>query len=144
MILLHDLRSQKGKHAFQIDHLVVTRYGIALIESNSIHRKVSITRHDERREHWSRKFRSRDEGIPSLVRQVQEHARLVQAYLCAICTKGRDVEQILKGLVLQPFRVETPSLRRQARSSCPSPCLFSFSPARRWIPHHRPPRGSCR
>ena len=67
--------------AFQIDHLVVTRYGIALIESKSIHSKVSITRHDERREHWSREFRGREEGIPSPVRQVQEQARLLREYL---------------------------------------------------------------
>lgn len=81
VFVLHDLRIQKGKYAFQIDHLVVTRYGIALIESKSIHSKVSITRHDERREHWSREFRGREEGIPSPVRQVQEQARLLREYL---------------------------------------------------------------
>lgn len=81
VFVLHDLRIQKGKYAFQIDHLIVTRYGIALIESKSIHSKVSITRHDERREHWSREFRGREEGIPSPVRQVQEQARLLREYL---------------------------------------------------------------
>ncbi|WP_298600206.1 nuclease-related domain-containing protein [Zoogloea sp.] len=89
VFLLHDLRIQKGKHFFQIDHLVVTRYGIALIESKSIHSKVSITRHDERREHWSREFRGRNEGIPSPVRQVQEQARQLQEYL------RENAEQIL-------------------------------------------------
>lgn len=81
VFLLHDLRIQKGKHAFQIDHLVITRYGISLIESKSIHSTISIVRHDERREHWSRTFRGREEGIPSPVRQVQEQARLLQAFL---------------------------------------------------------------
>ena len=101
VFVLHDLRIQKGKHAFQIDHLVVTRYGIALIESKSIHSKVSITRHDERREHWSREFRGREEGIPSPVRQVQEQARLLREYL------RENADQILGkmlGLVQKGFR----------------------------------------
>jgi len=101
VFVLHDLRIQKGKYAFQIDHLVVTRYGIALIESKSIHSKVSITRHDERREHWSREFRGREEGIPSPVRQVQEQARLLREYL------RENADQILGkmlGLLQKGFR----------------------------------------
>jgi hypothetical protein len=81
VFLLHDLRILKGKSAFQIDHLIITRYGIALVESKSIHSKISITRHDERREHWSREFRGREEGIPSPVRQVEEQARLLKDVL---------------------------------------------------------------
>lgn len=81
VFLLHDLRIQKGKHAFQIDHLVVTRFGLAIVESKSIHGTISITRHDEHREHWSRSYRGREEGIPSPVRQVQEQGRLLHEYL---------------------------------------------------------------
>lgn len=81
VFLLHDLRIENGRHAFQIDHLVVTRYGLFLVESKSIHSTVSITRHDEKREHWSRTFRGREEGIPSPVRQVQEQGRLLHDFL---------------------------------------------------------------
>lgn len=81
VFLLHDLRIQKGKHAFQIDHLVVTRFGLSLVESKSIHGKISITRHDERREHWNRNYRGREEGMPSPIRQVQEQGRLLHEYL---------------------------------------------------------------
>lgn len=81
VFLIHDLRIEHGHHAFQIDHLVVNRYGISLVESKSIHTKVTITRHDERREHWSREFNGKEEGIPSPVRQVQEQARLLQEFL---------------------------------------------------------------
>ena len=105
VFLLHDLRIQKGRHAFQIDHLVVTRYGIALIESKSIHSKVSIIRHDERREHWSRAFRGREEGIPSPVRQVQEQARLLQDYLRenAELILGKLLGLLQKGFGYCPF-----------------------------------------
>ena len=105
VFLLHDLRIQKGRHAFQIDHLVVTRYGIALIESKSIHSKVSITRHDARREHWSREFRGREEGIPSPVRQVQEQARLLQEYLRenAELILGKLLGLLQKGFGYCPF-----------------------------------------
>lgn len=105
VFLLHDLRIQKGRHAFQIDHLVITRYGIALIESKSIHSKVSITRHDARREHWSREFRGREEGIPSPVRQVQEQARLLQDYLRenAELILGKLLGLLQKGFGYCPF-----------------------------------------
>lgn len=103
--VLHDLRIQKGKYAFQIDHLVVTRYGIALIESKSIHSKVSITRHDERREHWSREFRGREEGIPSPVRQVQEQARLLREFVRENADQilGKLLGLLQKGFGYCPF-----------------------------------------
>ena len=105
VFVLHDLRIQKGKYAFQIDHLVVTRYGIALIESKSIHSTVSITRHDERREHWSREFRGREEGIPSPVRQVQEQARLLREYLRENADQilGKLLGLLQKGFGYCPF-----------------------------------------
>jgi hypothetical protein len=107
VFLLHDLRIEHGAHAFQIDHLVVTRYGLALVESKSIHGKVSITRHDENREHWTREFRGRQEGMPSPVLQVQEQARLLQDFLSTHREKilGKALFVLQKGFRYCPFDV---------------------------------------
>ncbi len=112
VFLLHDLRIENGRHAFQIDHLVVTRYGLFLVESKSIHSTVSITRHDERREHWSRTFRGREEGIPSPVRQVQEQGRLLHEFL------RENREQILGKLL---------GLMQKGYKNCPVDTLVGVS-----------------
>lgn len=105
VFLMHDIRIEHGSHTFQIDHLLVTRYGISLVESKSIHTKVSITRHDDRREHWTREFNGKEEGIPSPVRQVQEQARLLQAFLIENREKilGKFLFGIQKGYKFCPF-----------------------------------------
>ncbi len=112
VFLLHDLRIEKGRQAFQIDHLVVSRYGLFLVESKSIHSTVSITRHDEKREHWSRSFRGREEGIPSPVRQVQEQGRLLHEFLC------ENPEQILGKLL---------GLMQKGYRNCPVDTLVGVS-----------------
>ncbi len=107
VFLLHDLRIEHGAHAFQIDHLLITRYGLALVESKSMHSKVLITRHDENREHWTREFRGRQEGMPSPVLQVQEQARLLQDFLSAHREKilGKALFVLQKGFRYCPFDV---------------------------------------
>ena len=108
VFVLHDLRIQKGKYAFQIDHLVVTRYGIALIESKSIHSTVSITRHDEKREHWSRTFRGREEGIGD---QMATRARLSAASVQpALDQPGVDVRTHATPLYNSIYRFDDQAL----------------------------------
>lgn len=80
VFVLHDLRIQKGKYAFQIDHLVVTRYGIALIESKSIHSK-GVDHPPRRAAGTGAASSAAGRRASSPVRQVQEQARLLREYL---------------------------------------------------------------
>lgn len=81
IFLLNDLRLLHQNEPFQIDHLVITRFGLFVIESKSVHGVIRIVQHEGGREHWSRLFEGTQKGIESPVRQVDEQARLLKALI---------------------------------------------------------------
>jgi len=65
--VFHDLRFELGDaDAVQIDHLILYKYGIIIIESKSVTTEVRINEHQE----WERKFRGWS-GMPSPIQQAE-------------------------------------------------------------------------
>ena len=68
-------------NTFQIDHLLVTPVGLFIVESKSVHCPVTIKVWDDKREHWSRNFDGKTEGIDSPVLQAEEQGRLLKTFM---------------------------------------------------------------
>lgn len=68
--------SHNDEHA-QIDHLVVYKYGLILIESKSITGEVHVNKHQE----WSRSYRDKWQGMPSPIQQVELQKALLKSLL---------------------------------------------------------------
>lgn len=79
--IINDLRIEHDGNAFQIDHLLVTPFGLFVVESKSVHCPVTIKVWDEKREHWSRNFDGKIEGFDSPVLQAEEQGRLLKAFM---------------------------------------------------------------
>lgn len=98
--VINDLRIEHEGNAFQIDHLLVTPFGLFIVESKSVHCPVTIKVWDEKREHWSRNFEGKIEGFDSPVLQAEEQGRLLKTFIRA------NAEQMLSkmiGLVQKGF-----------------------------------------
>jgi hypothetical protein len=63
----------------QIDHLVLHRYGIIIIESKSVTTQIQVNEYGE----WIRWFNNQPQGIPSPVLQVQRQGEFLKKYLNA-------------------------------------------------------------
>lgn len=79
--IINDLRIVHEGNTFQIDHLLVTPVGLFIVESKSVHCPVTIKVWDDKREHWSRNFDGKTEGIDSPVLQAEEQSRLLKTFL---------------------------------------------------------------
>jgi len=79
--IINDLRIEHDGNAFQIDHLLITPFGLFVVESKSVHCPVTIKVWDEKREHWSRNFDGKSEGFDSPVLQAEEQARLLKIFM---------------------------------------------------------------
>ncbi len=90
--VFHDLRLEHHGEVAQIDHLVLHRWGIVLIESKSVTTTVRVNKQGE----WARLVHGRWQGMPSPVLQAKRQGDLLKRVL-------RDnVERLLdKILVLQ-------------------------------------------
>jgi hypothetical protein len=77
ILVLNDLRLEKGQDAAQIDHLLLHRWGLVIIESKSVTDSVYVNEHGE----WSRQWNGRREGMPSPVLQAERQARFLRLYL---------------------------------------------------------------
>ncbi|MDP2792735.1 MAG: nuclease-related domain-containing protein [Sulfurisoma sp.] len=105
VFIINDLRiAVQHLPPFQIDHLVVSCYGLFVVESKSIHATVTITRWDDQREHWKRSYRGNEQGMDSPVLQAAEQARLLRLFIL------KNTERLLgkligiqKGFGLCPF-----------------------------------------
>ena len=99
--IINDLRIKHEGNTFQVDHLLVTPWGLFIVESKSVHCPVTIKVWDDKREHWSRNFDGKADGIDSPVLQAEEQGRLLKTFM-------RDnTEQMLGkmiGLVQKGFR----------------------------------------
>lgn len=76
-LIFNDLRWEKAGDACQIDHLVLHRYGMVIIESKSVTTRVEVNDLGE----WKRWFNNTWQGMPSPILQAQRQGRFLKDYL---------------------------------------------------------------
>jgi hypothetical protein len=76
ILVLNGLRLKSKVSFHQIDHLIIHKYGMIIIESKSVTGKVFINKLGE----WSREFKS-EEGMPSPIKQAERQAVFLKDYL---------------------------------------------------------------
>jgi ssDNA-binding Zn-finger/Zn-ribbon topoisomerase 1 len=81
--VINDLRVVHDGDIAQIDHLVVSIYGLFIVESKSIHGTISINQHGD----WQRAYNDEISGMPSPVLQAQEQGRILKELLRANAEK---------------------------------------------------------
>ncbi len=79
LFVFNNLRFQFGEDVAQIDHLILHKYGVILIESKSVSTKVEVNEHGE----WMRWFGGQVQGMPSPILQVQRQGEFFKRYLDA-------------------------------------------------------------
>lgn len=95
--VLNDLRIIHDGDVAQIDHLMVTRFGLFIIESKSVHGKIMINKHKE----WSRTYDNATDGMRSPVLQAEAQGKVLKELLRA------NREQLLSkmlGAIQKGFR----------------------------------------
>ena len=65
----------------QIDHLVVHRRGLFIIESKSVTEEVRIRSDGSGGDEWSRVWRGKETGMPSPIQQARRQSNFLQAFL---------------------------------------------------------------
>lgn len=77
ILVFNDLRIVEDDDAAQMDHLILHRAGIIVIESKSVTSKVKVNRHGE----WMRLWNGHWQGMPSPVLQVRRQIAFLREYL---------------------------------------------------------------
>ena len=77
--VFNNLRLAQAEDAAQIDHLVLHRWGVIIIESKSVASRVVVNEHGE----WTRCFRGHTTGMPSPILQAQRQGEFLREYLIA-------------------------------------------------------------
>lgn len=77
LYVLNDIRIEFHGEAAQMDHVVVSRWGIFIIESKSVSGSVRINAHGE----WVRELKGNKQGMASPVRQAEMQSSILKAYL---------------------------------------------------------------
>lgn len=72
------------------DHLIVSTYGLFIVESKSVNGTISINQHGD----WQRTYNDKVIGIPSPVLQAQEQGRIIKELL------RENAEQVLGKILL--------------------------------------------
>jgi hypothetical protein len=98
LLVFHGLRLEREGDAAQIDHLLLHRHGMILIESKSVTTRVQVTEHEEWRRWWNGQWR----GMPSPLRQVERQGEFLRGYLQLHKEALRD--KVLWGLRQGGFR----------------------------------------
>ena len=75
--VLNNLRIQAGADAAQIDHLVISRWGLVIIESKSVATKVRVNARDE----WMRLVDGSWRGMPSPILQAKRQKDFLRDFL---------------------------------------------------------------
>ena len=65
----------------QIDHLLVHRWGLFIIESKSVADEVRVQSDGSGGDEWSRVHRGKEMGMPSPIRQAQRQSEFLRAFL---------------------------------------------------------------
>lgn len=83
IFVINDLRiSHEGEFA-QIDHLLVTKYGLFVIESKSVHGTVSFNQYGD----WVRISKGGRQGMPSPIKQAEAQGKVVKELIRANAKK---------------------------------------------------------
>ena len=61
IMVFGDLRFPAEKDACQMDHLVMHRWGLIIIESKSVSGEIEVNEHEE----WTRRYGGHAQGMPS-------------------------------------------------------------------------------
>lgn len=75
--VFNGIRLEKNQDAAQIDHLILSQYGVIIIESKSVTSEVYINQHGE----WSRQFDGKLRGMPSPILQAKRQGEFLREYL---------------------------------------------------------------
>ncbi|MFT2718464.1 nuclease-related domain-containing protein [Deinococcus sp. A31D244] len=75
--VFHNLRLVRKDEVAQIDHLILHRYGLMIVESKSVAGQVSVNEHGE----WTRWWNRQGRGMPSPVLQARRQLDLLLALL---------------------------------------------------------------
>lgn len=77
VFVINDLRlANDYGMATQIDHLVLSKYGITLIESKSVYGKITVNSQGE----WSRTYGKQEKGVDSPILQVKRQKKFLYEY----------------------------------------------------------------
>ncbi len=76
-LVFNNLRLEKAGDACQIDHLILHRYGMIIIESKSVTTRVEVNQLGE----WKRWFNNAWQGMPSPILQAQRQGKFLKDYL---------------------------------------------------------------
>jgi hypothetical protein len=108
--VLNGLRIQLKDHdAVQIDHLLIHRHGMVIVETKSVSTKVHVNRRGE----WSRYYEGHWKGMDCPLQQAKRQAEALRALL--IQSKARLRDRKLFGLLQGGFQ------------RCPIECLVGIS-----------------
>lgn len=77
--VINDLRVIYDGDAAQIDHLIISPYGLLIIESKSCYGTIAVNEFNE----WSRTFNGKPEGMQSPILQAEEQGRVIKGLLIA-------------------------------------------------------------
>ena len=83
ILILNDIRltvEDTTRETCQIDHLVIHRHGLILVESKSVSGRIGINRLGE----WTRTWSGSEQGMASPVKQVKLQALLLHKALCSV------------------------------------------------------------
>jgi hypothetical protein len=89
ILVFNNLRFENNHDVAQIDHLILHKYGMIIIESKSVTTKVEINEHEE----WIRWFDNTAKGMPSPIQQAKRQGEFLRSYL-------RKHDQVLMGKIL--------------------------------------------
>lgn len=85
--IINDLRLELANgDALQIDHLVIHRHGMIIVESKSVGSGVSVNQRGE----WTRRIGGREQGMPSPIEQARRQGDALRALLRSHSTDLRD------------------------------------------------------
>ncbi len=65
----------------QIDHLIVHRWGMFIVESKSVTEEIRIQPDGSGGDQWTRVSRGQEKGMPSPIRQAQRQSEFLRTYL---------------------------------------------------------------
>ena len=98
--VLNGIRLEFSGDSAQIDHLIIHKYGMIIIESKSITGKVTINDRGE----WTRQFKL-PTGMPSPVKQAERQAAFLKKYLDALGPELPSDMGIQRTINKLPFNV---------------------------------------
>ncbi len=79
ILVFNNLRLECEQDSAQIDHLILYRYGIIIVESKSVTTQIQVNEQGE----WMRWFNGKAKGMPSPVLQAQRQGEFLKKYLNA-------------------------------------------------------------